>query len=500
MNSPRSPRSPRPQRKPSALLGLVPVAVLVALIAGVLRHFGSDALNGASQVALLLSAGVAVVLAMAFCRVPWAAIEGAVADNLRNVSLAIVILLLIGAISGSWMVSGIVPTMIVYGLKVISPRIYLFAACLICALVSVITGSSWTTIATIGVALLSIGQALGFSAPWCAGAIISGAYFGDKISPMSDTTVLSSSMSGVRLFDHIRYLLITTGPAFGIALAAYLAVSLCHPAAGAAGAEEVESVLRASFTISPWLLLVPVAVGVMIWRRVPAILLLLSASVMAAVAALIAQPQLVAAIGGSASLSFASGFKGVAVMLANSTAIPTASPAVSQLVSTSGIMGMMPTVFLIICAATFGGTLVGSGMIQAVTDALARRVKNRVSLVASTLATGIFSNLVMGDQYLSIILTSRLYNDMYRRLGFEERLLSRSVEDSATITSVLIPWNSCGMTQATVLRVSTAAYLPFCFFNLLSPLVSLVVAALGYKIKRSEPPRGSLVSRASAAP
>lgn len=473
------------EKRPSVLLSALPFAVLVALIVCVLRFFGSDALNGASQVALLLATGIVIILATAVCHVPWKKMEDAIGENLHNIAPAIVILLLIGAISGSWMVSGIVPTLIVYGLKVITPGIYLFAACLICALVSVMTGSSWTTIATLGVALLAIGQALGFSTAWCAGAIISGAYFGDKISPMSDTTVLASSMSGVKLFDHIRYMLYTTGPAFIISLIIYLVASLCHPAAGSAHIDEADTVLRSTFTISPWLLTVPAAVGIMIWRKVPAILLLMGASAMAAVTALIAQPGLVAEIAGCPGpLTFESAFRGVTLMLANSTGIATGSESMDALVSTSGIMGMMPTIFLIICAATFGGALVGSGMVQSITDGLARRVKSRAGLVGATLATGIFSNFIMGDQYLSIILTSRLYQNMYRKMRYEGRLLSRSVEDSATITSVLIPWNSCGMTQSTVLRVPTMTYMPFCFFNLLSPLMSLLMAIIGYKILR----------------
>ena len=474
----------RPEKKPSVLLSMIPFIVLIALIACVLKIFGSEALGGASQVALLLSTGVIVLIAMGVCHVPWSKMEDSIGQNLHNVGPAIVILLLIGAISGSWMASGIVPTLIVYGLKVITPGIYLFATCIICALISVMTGSSWTTIATIGVALLAIGQALGFSAAWCAGAIISGAYFGDKVSPMSDTTVLASSMSGVKLFDHIRYLLITTGPAFIISLIIYLIVSLCHPTIGEAQVEEVDAVLRATFHISPWLLIVPAVVAVMIWRKVPAILLLLSASVMAAIAALIAQPDLVAEIAGSDSLTLESAFRGTFVLLANSTSIATGSETMDALVSTSGIMGMMPTIFLIVCAATFGGALVGSGMVQAITDGLARRVHSRAGLVGATLATGVFSNLIMGDQYLSIILTSRLYQNMYKKLRYEGRLLSRSIEDSATITSVLIPWNSCGMTQSTVLRVPTLTYLPFCFFNMLSPIMSLIVALVGYKIVR----------------
>ena len=468
-------------------MSLVPFAVLALIIVLVVRHFGADAMNGGSQVALIVVSGIVIFISMAFYGVPWKKIDDAIGENIHNIGSSIIILLLIGAIGGSWMVSGIVPTLIVYGLKVISPAIYLFATCLICALVSVMTGSSWTTIATLGVALIAIGQALGFSTAWCAGAIISGSYFGDKISPLSDTTVLAASVSGVPLFTHIRYMMITTTPAFVVALVIYLVASITHPAAGEITVAEVETVMRSTFNISPWLLIVPVLTGVMIWRRVPAMLTLLSAAVMASVLALIAQPHLVMEIaGGEGPLTFAGGFRGVVTMLASSTSISTGSEAMDALVSTGGICGMLLTVFLIVSAATFGGTMVGSGMIMSLTEALTRRISSRAGLVGATLLTGIGSNVVMGDQYLSIILTTRLYRELYEKLGFEGRLLSRSAEDSATITSVLIPWNSCGMTQATVLRVPTLTYMPFCFFNLLSPISSMTVALIGFKIKRRD--------------
>lgn len=474
------------ERRPPVVVSLVPFLILAALMVLVVRFFGADALDGGSQVALILSAAIVSVMAMAFYHVPWKKIEAAIEQNIHTIGTAIIILLLVGAIGGSWMVSGIVPTLIVYGLKVISPSVYLFAACLICALVSIMTGSSWTTIATLGVAMIAIGQALGFSPAWCAGAIISGAYFGDKISPLSDTTVLASSSVGVPLFKHIRYMFVTTVPAFVIALIIYLVVSLMHPSIGEADIAEVENVMRSTFNISPWLLIVPVLTGIMIWRRVPTILTLLSAALMAGIAALIAQPQLVVEVAGAQGpLTFSSAFRGVIIMLADSTSIATGSESMDALVSTGGICGMLLTIFLIICAATFGGSMVGSGMIQSLTDALTRRITSRGGLVGATLLTGVGSNLVMGDQFLSVILTTRLYKDMYERLGYENRLLSRSTEDSATITSVLIPWNSCGMTQSTVLRVSTAAYMPFCFFNILSPIMSLIVALTGYKISRS---------------
>lgn len=466
--------------KQKALVSIIPFAVLIALLFAVIRIFGSDALDGGSQVALLLSAGIATAIAMLFYKVPWKDIDEAISDNIRSIGSAVIILLLIGAIAGSWMVSGIVPTLIYYGLKVISPKIFLFAVCIICALVSVMTGSSWTTVATIGVALTGIGMALGFQPGWTAGAIISGAYFGDKISPLSDTTVLASSISGTPLFTHIRYMMITTVPSITIALIIFLMASIFHDPADAAMAEEISLSLKDSFNITPWLLVVPILTGVMIARKWPALITLFLSALMAGIAALIAQGDIVSAIGDGSC------FRGLFITWYGDTEIQTGSEMLDNLVSTHGMNGMLSTIFLIFCAATFGGVLTGSGMIRSLTDVMTSRIKGRTSLVASTVATGVFADMVTGDQYLSIILTGSLYKDIYKEKGFEPRLLSRSTEDSATVTSVLIPWNSCGMTQSTVLKIPTLDYLPYCFFNILSPLMSITVAAIGYKIFRKE--------------
>lgn len=475
----------RERTGPSWVVSLVPIAVLVALMALVIKYFGADALSGGSQVALIFSAGVAIAISMAVYHTPWAVLEGAVSENIKGIGPALLILLMIGSISGSWMISGIVPTFICYGLKCISPSVFLFAVCLICALVSLVTGSSWTTVATIGVAMIAIGTALGYSPAWTAGAIISGAYFGDKISPLSDTTVLASSSAGTPLFTHIRYMMITTIPSFAITLIVFLVVSLCHEAPSEAHTAEVTRVLGETFRISPWLMIVPVLTVVLIVKKVPALLTLLLSSLMAGIMALIAQPDAVVAVSGAGeSLCFESGFKGLMMTYFGSTALDCGDVAMNSLIATRGMTGMLPTVFLIICAATFGGTLTGSGMIQSLTDAITRHVKSRTGLVAASVGTGVFSNMATGDQYLSIILICSLYRKLYEKLGFEERLLSRSAEDSATVTSVLIPWNSCGMTQSTVLHVPTVEYLPYCFFNIISPFMSIIVAALGYKIFR----------------
>lgn len=479
------------ERIPHWAVSLVPFAFLVAALSIVIYIFGADALSGASQVALLMSAGLVVVISMILYKTPWSVFEKSILDNIQAVGTSIVILLLIGAVAGSWMVSGVVPTLIYYGMKVIFPSIFLFATCIICALISVMTGSSWTTIATVGVALVGIGTAQGYEPGWIAGAIISGAYFGDKVSPLSDTTVLASSSAGTPLFTHIRYMMVTTVPSFVITMLIFLVVSLLHDKSDAVQVADFSNDLKSTFNISPWLLLVPVITAMLIIRKVSAIATLFIAAAIAGLFALLFQPHIISAVAESAvpqhgtSLSFLEGFKGLFISYYGSTAIETGNAALNDLISTRGMVGMLNTIFLIISAGTFGGVLVGSGMLQSLTDLLVKFVRKRVSLVASTVGTGIFANMITGDQYLSIILTSSLYKKLYAERGYESRLLSRSVEDSATVVSVLIPWNSCGMTQATVLKIATLEYLPYCFFNLISPFMSIFISALGYKIVRN---------------
>lgn len=478
----------RHSERPSWAMSLVPFVFLVAVLVGVIRVFGADALSGGSQVALLFASAVVVMISMVRYRVPWKVLEDSVLDNIRSVGSAIIILFLIGAIAGTWMISGVVPTLIFYGLKVITPGIFLFAACLISALVAVMTGSSWTTIATIGVALIGIGTALGYEAGWTAGAIISGAYFGDKISPLSDTTILASSSSGTPLFTHIRYMMITTVPSFTIAMIVFLIFSLTHKSTDVVLVGEVSGALETTFNITPLLLLVPVVTAYLIVRKIPAIITLSVASLLAAAAAVIFQPGILAEVAGGAAssgaVSFMDGFKGLMITFYGATGIETGNEVLNSLIATRGMTGMLNTVFLIIMAVTFGGVLSGSGMLQSLTDLLVRCVSRTVSLVGATVGTGIFCNMITGDQYLSIILTSHMYRRLYEEKGYENRLLSRSVEDSATVVSVLIPWNSCGMTQATVLKVPTLDYLPYCLFNIISPLMSIFIAAVGYRIFR----------------
>ena len=338
----------------------------------------------------------------------------------------------------------------------------------------------------IGVALMGIGQAMGFPEGWIAGAIISGAYFGDKLSLLSDTTVLASSTAGVEVFTHIRYTLYTTVPSMLIALGVFTVAGLALDHGDSTHAEMYAATLAATFRITPWLLAVPLATGMLIARKLPAIVTLFSSVVFACAAMLLAQPELVARVAGVGELDFMSGFKGVLMTCFGPTAIPTGAPQLDELVATRGMAGMLNTVWLIICAMCFGGVMTGSGMLRSLTSIFLRWVRRAFSAVASTVGAGLFFNLCTADQYISIILSGRLFRDLYADRGLEPRLLSRSVEDSATVCSVLIPWNSCGMTQATVLGVSTFVYAPYCIFNIVSPLMSLLVAAVGWNIKRKK--------------
>ena len=467
-------------KTPSPIVSFVPIIAMVAMLYVAVSSFGSDALSGPSQVVLLVASALTVAIGMAVYKIEWARFENAIVDNIKGIASATIILLIIGALSGAWMLSGVVPTLIDYGMAVINPRFFLATACIICILVSVMTGSSWTTIATIGIALMGIGQAQGYSDGWIAGAIISGAYFGDKISPLSDTTVLAASVSHTPLFDHIRYMLYTTIPSIVITLIIFVVAGITGDVAESSQIDRISAVLNARFNITPWLLIVPIVTGVLIARRVPTLITLFASTVMAVIAAVIAQPDILASLGhGDRPV-----FEGAMKMLTTETSISSGNALVDDLISTRGMAGMLNTVWLILCAMCFGGTMTASGMLRSITAMFARMMKSTFSLVSSTVCSGLFLNLTTADQYISIILTGNMFRNIYEREGYESRLLSRTTEDSVTVTSVLVPWNSCGMTQSTVLGVPTLTYLPYCFFNLLSPIMSMIVAAFSYKIYR----------------
>ena len=473
---------------PHPLVAVLPLIVLIGTLSVVISLFGSDSLSGGSQLSLLMAMAVCVSISMAVYGVPWRAFEQQMGRTIGSIAVTLLILLTVGMIGGSWMVSGTVPTIIYYGIQIMSPRFFLVTACVVCAIVSLLSGSSWTTIATLGVALIGIGRALGVDEAWTAGAIISGAYFGDKMSPLSDTTILASSATGTDLFAHIRYMLYTTVPTFVLTLAIFAVAGI---AGGGRAPIEVEAYtegLASTFRISLWTLAVPILTGVMIARRVPPVIVLFASSVLAGIAAVVLQPHLLREVAGPEPMSAAAAMtRGLAITYYGATHIATGNAALDELVSTGGMAGMLDTVWLILCSMSFGSVMVASRMIESITRVIIRVAHRCVSLVASTVGTSLLLNLATGDQYLSIVLAADMFRDAYSRQGFEPRLLSRTTEDAATVTSVLIPWNTCGMTQATVLGVPTLTYLPYCFFNLLSPVMTLLVAAMGWKIVKHPP-------------
>ena len=459
-------------------LALTPLVLLMVMLVFTVRAFGDESLGGPSQIVMLAASSVCCVIGRWAGKVRWREFENQIAKSISQVSSAMVILLFIGALGGAWMVSGVVPMMIYYGLDVIHPSVFLVSTCVISAVVSVMTGSSWTTIATIGVALMGIGKAQGFDEGWIAGAIISGAYFGDKVSPLSDTTVLASSVCRVNLFAHIRFMMITTIPSFLIALSVFLVAGFSHTAVDNGHLAACQEAITGRFNISIWLLVVPVATVVMIAKRLPALVTMFASTLLGVVFALLFQAGIVAEIADGDL------FRGAMRAVYGSTAIQTSNPMLDQLVATRGMEGMLSTVWLILCAMCFGATMTAGGMTAGITRLFIRFAHGRISTVGSTVATGLVLNNPVADQDMGILLSCNVFREIYDKNGLEPRLLSRATEDSVTVTSVLVPWNTCGMTQSTVLGVATLTYLPYCFFNILSPLMSIVVAATGFRCSR----------------
>jgi NhaC family Na+:H+ antiporter len=461
---------------PSLGWSLVPITALLLTIVGVIIVKDADAAQAIGPYILLGAALLTVAIAIAVYRCPLTRLWMGLRKSASQILPAIPILVFIATVSATWMMSGVVPALIDYGLQLLSPQLFLFLACAICSAISVISGSSWTTIATIGVALMGIGQVLGFSDGWIAGAIISGAYFGDKMSPLSDTTVLASSSCGVDLFAHIRYMFVTTIPSMTIALIVYFIVGQLTPTAVLSHSIEITEHLHASFNITPWVLLIPLITCVLILLRLKTVFTLALSTLLGLAGMFVFQPQVVTALGGGSSLSFdISVAMGV---LFTETSIDTGSDMLNSLVSTGGVEGMLSTIYLVLCSMIFGGMMIGSGMIATITRSFTRRLHSIGSIVGATVGSGLFFNACTADQYLSLILGGNVYKNIYKRNGLNPRLLSRSLEDSISVTSVLIPWNSCGVTQSTVLGVATIVYLPYCLFNWLSPLMTLLVAWL----------------------
>ena len=468
------------------LVAFLPLVLLIGLILLAVSVFGRDVGDGASQISLVFATGFAAALAVGVKRVPWQALEKGITSSISSTSISILILLLIGMLSSAWMVGGVVPTLICYGVKIMNPHLFLFCACLICAGVSLMTGTSWTTVATVGVALLGIGTALGVPVAWSAGAIISGAYFGDKISPLSDTTILASSSTRTDLFVHIRYMLFTTVPSMLLALIIYLVAGFFLIDASSGNVTDCVAGLSRTFNITPGTLLVPLATVVLIVLKLPSLAILFLSALFAAVSALVFEREALMAVAGETVCTVKACYTALMTVFFSGTHLSTGSEMLDKLVATRGMSGMMGTIWLILCAVSFGGVMYAGGMLKTIAEVLIACVRSTAGLVGATCVTGAVMNVATGDQYISILVSSDMFRDAYRERGYESRLLSRSIEDSSTVTSVLVPWNTCAMAQSTSLGVATMAYLPFCFFNLISPFMSVFVAALGWRIARNK--------------
>ncbi len=466
------------------LIGLLSFNVIVFDNVLEIPNLGYDnyALGGPNQMALLLSAAFAGLLGLRQ-GITWGKMMDGMVKSIGSVMSSVFILLLIGALAGTWLLSGTIPGMIYYGLDILHPSIFLVATCIICALVSLATGSSWGTIATIGIALLGIGKALGFSEGLTAGAIISGAYFGDKISPLSDTTNLAPAMAGTDLFTHIRYMLYTTVPSFIICLIIFLVIGFQETKAGIGNISEIQTVIKSHFHISPLILIVPAVVIGLILKKIPAVPALLAGTLAGGIYALIFQPEVVSLIGGNSGNYFIDGYRAVFQSMVSNISVPTENATINDLLSTGGMYGMLNTIWLILCAMIFGGIMETCGYLQTLSKAILKRAKSVFGLFAATTASCLGFNLTASDQYLAIVVPGRMYADAFRKKGLAPENLSRTLEDTGTVTSVLIPWNTCGATQSAVLGVATVAYLPYCFFNLISPIMTLIYAAFQIKIR-----------------
>lgn len=485
------------KREPSLLESLIPVIFLIILLTINVGIFGDEALGGSNQIVLILSAAVAAIISLRL-GFRWNELQDGIVRSISSAMSSMLILLLIGSLAGTWLLSGIVPAMIYYGLQILSPKIFLFAACIVASIVSVATGSSWTTSATVGIALIGIGRALGIHDGLIAGAILSGAYFGDKMSPLSDTTNLAPAMAGTDLFTHIRYMALTTIPSITISLILFLIIGFTQDLTIVS--TDTGNILKAisdKYYISGVLFIVPVIVILMIVRKVPALPALLIGTLLGSVFALIFQPQLVLEVSEQVAYNgklfdylfarfpgFTKMFMGSIQSLFGDISITTSHSMVNDLLSSGGMKGMLGTIWLILSAMIFGGVMEKAGFLKTIAQTIISFVKSTGSLVGSTVGTCIFFNITASDQYLAIVVPGRMYADIYKKKGLAPQNLSRSLEDSGTVTSVLIPWNTCGAYHSSVLGVSTLVYGPFAFFNIISPFMSIIYAYAGIKIKR----------------
>jgi NhaC family Na+:H+ antiporter len=453
------------------------------LFYNVFYAFGDDALSGSNQFILLLGAAVAAIIGY-FKKVKYKYMLEMIAENLKSTTGALLILLLVGALAGTWLISGIIPSMIYYGLQILNPTFFLVASVIICSVISIATGSSWTTSATVGIALIGIGNTLGISAGMTAGAVLSGAYFGDKMSPLSDTTNLAPAMAGGELFDHIKYMAYTTVPTIIITLIIFLIIGLNIETNGTPDISDKLEAINDAFNISPWLFIVPLTVVVLIIKKTPPLLALLLGTIFGALAAIITQPQIVMSISDAKILNFESAYKGVMKAITVDTAVETSSIELNDLFTSGGMNGMLGTIWLIICAMVFGGVMEAIGALSRISKALLSLATTTFGLFTSTVTSCMALNVTASDQYLAIVVPGKMFKKAYEDRKLAPENLSRTLEDSGTVTSVLIPWNTCGAYQSGVLGVSVADYFLFAFFNWISPFMTLLFAAFSIKIKK----------------
>lgn len=466
---------------------LIPVIALVGMLAYNVFVFGDDALSGSNQFILLMGGAVAAIVGF-YNKVSYKQMMSEVAENVKSTTGALLILLMVGALAGTWLISGIIPSMIYYGLQILNPTIFLAACVIICAIISIATGSSWTTSATVGIALIGIGDALGVSLGMTAGAVLSGAYFGDKMSPLSDTTNLAPAMAGGELFSHIKYMALTTVPTIVVTLLVFIIIGFTIDTTGTADTDAILGSIDKTFNISGWLFLVPLAVILLILKKAPPLLALLIGSLLGGVFAIIFQPEVVAGITGASELSFKAAYKGILNAITVSTSIPTENAALNDLFSSGGMSGMLGTIWLIICAMVFGGIMDGIGALAKISKALLNLATSTFGLFASTVASCLALNVTASDQYLALVVPGKMFSKAYKDRGLAPENLSRTLEDSGTVTSALVPWNTCGAYHSGVLGVSVLEYFVYAIFNWLSPFMTLLFAAFRIKIKQLASP------------
>ena len=473
------------QNEPHLLVALIPVIVLITLLVINIIVFKDDATSGSNQLALLISGAVAAFIGIVFYKIRYKKIEKQIIKSVGVAIQASIILLIVGALIGTWIISGIVPTMIYYGLLLINPSVFLPVACVVCAIVAVSTGSSWSTTGTVGIALIGIGQTLGIPLGMVAGAIISGAYFGDKMSPLSDTTNLAAAMAETDVFTHIRHMVFTTGPAISLAIVGFAVLGVFY-GQGSVNQEDINtvlSVIETKFSIGIHLFVVPLAILFMVYKRVPALPALLIGAVLGAVFAILFQYELIASMAADGP-SVRSFYQTVITTAYDGFVIESDNELVDTLFNRGGMKGMLSTVWLILMAMVFSGAMEGTGMLQKIAHSILKLVHSVGSLIGATLASCLVMNMTAGDQYLAILVPGRMFKNAYDEYRLHPKNLSRAVEDSGTVTSVLVPWNSGGAYNAGVLGVATLTYLPYCFFNILSPIVSAFLAGFNLTIDR----------------